>query len=139
MKQRLTKDYGSYGQRWQVETGISMLKRRVGSVVQARSYWAQCHELLGMALTYNFMLLYAAAGFLQSNSRPLFPPTQPRAALRLPWAIFCHPSGWKLTIPSATPKNPANPRPAARSGRVTAVPASAIASALSPHQSPWPR
>ena len=74
MKQRLTKDYGSYGQRWQVETGISMLKRRVGSVVQARTYWTQCHELLGMALTYNFMLLYAAAGFLQSSSRPLFCP-----------------------------------------------------------------
>jgi hypothetical protein len=72
MKQRLNKQYGSYGQRWQVETGISMGKRRVSTLVNARSYWNQCHELLLIALTYNCMLLYAAAGFLQSNSRPLF-------------------------------------------------------------------
>ena len=68
MRQRLNKRYGGYGQRWQVETGISMVKRRVSSLVQARTYWAQCRELLLIALTYNLMLLYAAAGFLQSSS-----------------------------------------------------------------------
>jgi hypothetical protein len=72
MKQRLNKDYGSYGQRWQVETGISMIKRRVSTLVHARNYWTQCRELLVIALTYNFMLLYAAAGFLQSKLRPLW-------------------------------------------------------------------
>jgi len=70
MKQRLNKRYGSYGQRWQVETGISMIKRRVSALVNARTYWTQCHELLLIALTYNFMLLYAAAGFLQSTPDP---------------------------------------------------------------------
>jgi hypothetical protein len=68
MKQRLTKDYGHYGQRWQAETGISMVKRRISALVNARTYWSQCRELLLIALTYNLMLLYAAAGFLQSNS-----------------------------------------------------------------------
>lgn len=68
MKQRLNKHYGGYGQRWQVETGISMLKRRISPLVHARTYWTQCRELLLIALTYNFMLLYAAAGFLQSSS-----------------------------------------------------------------------
>ena len=71
MKQRLNKHYGSYGQRWQVETGISMVKRRISTLINARTYWSQSRELLLIALTYNLMLLYAAAGFLQSKSRPL--------------------------------------------------------------------
>src|SRR5262245_56893678 len=48
MRQRLDKRYGRYGQRAQAETGFSMFKRRLGSVVRARSYWAQCRELLLM-------------------------------------------------------------------------------------------
>jgi len=67
MKQRLNKNYGKYGQRWQVETGFSMVKRRVSTLVQARTYWSQCRELMLIGLTYNLMLLYAAAAFLQSN------------------------------------------------------------------------
>jgi len=69
MKQRLDKDYGSYGQRWQAETGFSMFKRRLGSVVNGRSYWSQCRDLLLMAITYNLMLLYAALAFLQSRTQ----------------------------------------------------------------------
>jgi hypothetical protein len=61
MKQRLDKDYGSYGQRWQAETGFSMFKRRLGSTVNGRTYWSQCRELLLMAISYNIMLL---SGFL---------------------------------------------------------------------------
>jgi Transposase DDE domain len=56
MKQRLNKDYGSYGQRWQAESGFSMFKRRLGSTVNGHSYWSQCRDLLLMALTYNIML-----------------------------------------------------------------------------------
>jgi len=71
MRQRLNKTYGNYGQRWQAETAHSMVKRRVSTLVNARTYWSQCRELLLIALTYNLMLLYAAAGFLQSKMRPL--------------------------------------------------------------------
>jgi hypothetical protein len=70
MRQRLDKDYGRYGQRWQAETGFSMLKRRLTSTVYGRSYWSQCHELLLLAITYNIMLLYVTTGFLQSMSGP---------------------------------------------------------------------
>jgi Transposase DDE domain len=56
MKQRLNKEYGRYGQRWQIECTNSMLKRRVATTVQARSYWAQCRELLLLVLTYQVML-----------------------------------------------------------------------------------
>jgi hypothetical protein len=68
MKQRLNKDYGSYGQRWQAETGFSMLKRRIAEEIHARHYWSQARELWLLAITYNLMLLYAAVGFLQSRS-----------------------------------------------------------------------
>jgi hypothetical protein len=57
MKQRLNKDYGRYGQRWQVECTNSMIKRRLTSTVAARSYWAQCRELLLIVLTYQCMLV----------------------------------------------------------------------------------
>jgi hypothetical protein len=56
MKQRLNKHYGRYGQRWQVECTHSMIKRRLTSTVAARSYWAQCRELLLIVLTYQGML-----------------------------------------------------------------------------------
>jgi len=56
MKQRLNKDYGHYGQRWQVECTNSMIKRRITTTVAARSYWGQCRELLLIVLTYQCML-----------------------------------------------------------------------------------
>ena len=56
MRQRLNKDYGRYGQRWQAETGFSVMKRRLGSAVNGRSYGSQCRELLLFVLTYNLML-----------------------------------------------------------------------------------
>src|SRR5258708_11272722 len=74
MKQRLNKDYGKYGQRWQAETGFSMFKRRLGSAVHGRSYWSQCRDLLLMAITYNLMLLHAIRGFLQSRTRFVLKP-----------------------------------------------------------------
>jgi hypothetical protein len=79
MKQRLNKDYGRYGQRWQAETGFSMVKRRLGSAVNGRTYWSQCRELLLMAIAYKIMLL---AGFLHLCYRAAaspFPAVIPRA------------------------------------------------------------
>jgi Transposase DDE domain len=46
-----------YGQRWQVETTNSMLKRLLGSALRARTYWSQCRELVLRALTLNIMIL----------------------------------------------------------------------------------
>jgi hypothetical protein len=57
MKQRLDKDDGRYGQRWQAEAGFSMLKRRLASAVYGRSYWIQCRELMLLTITYNVMLI----------------------------------------------------------------------------------
>jgi hypothetical protein len=57
MKQRLNKHYGHYGQRWQAETGFSMLKRCIADTVQGRSYWSQCRELWLLVITFNILLL----------------------------------------------------------------------------------
>lgn len=56
MRQRLDKNYGRYGQRWQAECGFSMLKRRLGTYVRGHKYWSQCRDLLLLAITYNLML-----------------------------------------------------------------------------------
>jgi hypothetical protein len=56
MKRRLNKRYCHYGQRWQVETVYSMIKRRLGAVIHGHSYWSQCRELMLLAVTYNIML-----------------------------------------------------------------------------------
>ena len=69
MRQRLNTRYGRYGQRWQAETGFSMIKRRLGSAVSGHTYWSQCRDLLLIAITYNILLLCAAAGFLQSRTQ----------------------------------------------------------------------
>jgi len=57
MSQRL--HLTSYGQRWQVETVVSMIKRRLGSAVNARAYWSQCRALMLKAITHNLLILYA--------------------------------------------------------------------------------
>ena len=48
-----------YGQRWQVETVNSILKRRLGSFLRARSYWAQMREMMLRLFTYDVMVVHA--------------------------------------------------------------------------------
>ncbi|QEG36535.1 Transposase DDE domain protein [Bythopirellula goksoeyrii] len=50
-------DREAYRNRVQVETVMSMIKRRQGSHVRGRSYWSQCRDLRLMALTHNIMIL----------------------------------------------------------------------------------
>lgn len=46
-----------YGQRWQIETVNSMLKRNLGSFLRARSYWSQCHEIMLRLFTHNVTIV----------------------------------------------------------------------------------
>ena len=43
----------AYGQRWKVETFISVVKRRFGGAVTARRYWQQVKQTLLRGVTYN--------------------------------------------------------------------------------------
>jgi len=56
----------AYRQRAQVETVMSMIKRRQGSHVRGTTYHSQCRDLRLMVLTHNLMILLACEGFLQS-------------------------------------------------------------------------
>jgi transposase len=47
-----------YGQRWQVETVNSMIKRTMGSALRARNYWSQSREITLRVLTHNIMILW---------------------------------------------------------------------------------
>ncbi len=67
-------DKKQYGQRWQVETVNSMIKRLLGSALRARSYWSQCREITLRAITLNAMILWRRIrGFLQSRSGYFLP------------------------------------------------------------------
>lgn len=46
-----------YGQRWQVETVFSMLKRNLGSALRATTYWSQCREIMLRLFTHNVMVV----------------------------------------------------------------------------------
>jgi hypothetical protein len=59
MKSRWTRYKKRYGQRWQVETMISMLKRLLGSALRARRHWSRCREILLRVITLNVMILAA--------------------------------------------------------------------------------
>jgi len=50
-------DKETYGQRWQVETVFSMIKRNFGETINARQYWAQCREIMLLVLTHNIAVL----------------------------------------------------------------------------------
>jgi transposase len=65
-------NHDAYRQRSQVETVMSMIKRRQGSHIRGRCYNSQCRDLRLMVLTHNVMILYVPIPFLQSRSRPLF-------------------------------------------------------------------
>jgi hypothetical protein len=51
-------DRQAYRRRSQVETVISMIKRRQGPHVRGRSYHSQCRDLRLLALTHNIMILW---------------------------------------------------------------------------------
>lgn len=51
------RDQHLYGQRWQIETVNSMIKRNLGSALRARTAIRRRHELLLRVLTHNIMLL----------------------------------------------------------------------------------
>ena len=63
-------DKQKYRKRAQVETVMSMIKRRQGSYCKGKSYWSRCRELNLMVITHNIMILLPMATFLQSRPVP---------------------------------------------------------------------
>ena len=46
-----------YGQRWNIETVNSVIKRRLGSFLRARTYWSQMREMMLRLFTYNVLVV----------------------------------------------------------------------------------
>ena len=57
MRQQFDRLKAKYGQRWQTETVNSMIKRRLGSALRARTYWSQCREIILRVITHNVMIV----------------------------------------------------------------------------------
>jgi hypothetical protein len=50
-------DKNTYGQRWQSETVMSMLKRNLSESILSKKYWGQCREMALKVLTHNIMIV----------------------------------------------------------------------------------
>ena len=62
-------DKETYGQRWQVETVFSMIKRNFGSALRARRYWSQCREMMLLVLTHNLAIIQLVKELFYRASR----------------------------------------------------------------------
>ena len=60
-------DRTAYRSRVQVETVMSMIKRRQGSHVRGHKYWSQCRDLRLLALTHNIMILVIVEVFYRAG------------------------------------------------------------------------
>jgi len=68
MKRRFDKK--KYGQRWQVETVNSMIKRRLGSALRARNYKTQCREIVLRVITQSLMIIIRFKVFYRASLTP---------------------------------------------------------------------
>jgi hypothetical protein len=50
-------DKKTYGQRWQAETVMSMIKRNQGESLRSKTYWAQNREMMLKVLTHNIGII----------------------------------------------------------------------------------
>jgi len=50
-------DKKTYGQRWQAETVMSMIKRNQGDCLRAKTYWSQNREMMLKVLTHNIGII----------------------------------------------------------------------------------
>ena len=64
-------DKETYGQRWQVETVMSMIKRNQGDCLRSRTYWAQNREMMLKVLTHNIgIILFVKELFYRAGQTP---------------------------------------------------------------------
>ena len=63
-------DSKNYRKRSQVETVLSMIKRRQGSYCNGKTFWSRCRELHLMALTHNIMIFLHTDVFYRAFLTP---------------------------------------------------------------------
>ncbi|MCH8342445.1 MAG: hypothetical protein IH983_00470 [Planctomycetes bacterium] len=60
-------DEETYGQRWQVETVMFMLKRHQGAALTARTYHTRRREMGLLAITHNIMIVLPEEPFYRAG------------------------------------------------------------------------
>jgi len=70
-------DAAAYRDRVQVETVISMIKRRLEAFVRGRTVWSQRRDLRLKVLTHNVMILLRIEVFYTAESKPFIAATNP--------------------------------------------------------------
>jgi len=65
-------DRKTYGQRWQVETVISMIKRNQGDELLAKNYWSQNREMLLKVLAHNIAVILPLLNELFYRACPIY-------------------------------------------------------------------
>jgi hypothetical protein len=78
MRSALRRFKAKYGQRWQTEAVNSMIKRRLGSALRARSYWSQCREIILRVITHNVMIVARIRVFYRASKGGQISPASPR-------------------------------------------------------------
>ncbi len=96
----------AYRQRSQVETVMSMIKRRQGSHIRGRTYHSQCRDLRLMVLTHNIMILLWRYLFYRAGQVQLLtlisPSKKRQPALRTHVIIWTGPRFFPAGLLSAT-------------------------------------
>jgi hypothetical protein len=67
-------DCAAYRERVQVETVVSMVKRRLEACVRGHGYWSQRRELRLKVLTHNIMILFHSEVFYRAFQEPFSAP-----------------------------------------------------------------
>jgi hypothetical protein len=64
-------DHKTYRRRSQVETVVSMIKRRLGSFLRGKTFYSRCRELHLMVITHNLMILWRIVLFYRAGQDSL--------------------------------------------------------------------
>ena len=102
---RRPKQRRRYGQRWQVETVFSMIKRRLGECVNACSDRRQRRAMLLKAIVHNILILLLIRPFLQSSCVPVSTRVSTRAtasAQKLAASPYRRSSPYRRCVPVST-------------------------------------
>ena len=95
----------TYGQRWQIETVFSMLKRRLGSSLRRRRPFAINREVILKVITYNLMIVHCACfTFQQSKTVPEITACvtlTDGGVISVPETVTTH-VAWAVALPSDT-------------------------------------
>ncbi len=110
-------DEETYGQRWQVETVMFMLKQHQGAALTAHTYHTRRREMGLMAVTHNILILRLIKLFYRALPSPFLAPSAAALPDQRSFGLICpselhragHRSDTSLTLETDGPLSPPSP------------------------------